>query len=115
MIKFVNALAMLVAVALGFALMIASENTATDLEHLERLQSDLARERGRISALEVEIAAQEDRENLRRLARVYLGFEPVEREQRIALSELPRVAGAQEVGAQPDVLGAVRVSLEDAP
>lgn len=92
MIRLVNCVAFLVAVALLAALYVAKTGTASDQQVLAELQADLARERGRISALEAEIALQEDHENLRRLARIYLGFEPVRHDQEIIFSELPRVA-----------------------
>lgn len=91
MIRLVNFVAFLVAVALLAALYVAKTGTASDQQRLAELQADLARERGRISALEAEIALQEDHENLRRLARIYLGFEPVRHDQEIIFSELPRV------------------------
>jgi hypothetical protein len=92
MIRLVNCVAALVAVALLAALYVAKTGTASDQQRLAEIQADLARERGRISALEAEIALQEDHENLRRLARIYLGFEPVRHDQEIIFSELPRVA-----------------------
>ncbi len=94
MIRLVNFVAVLVAVALLAALYVAKTGAASDQQRLAELQADLARERGRISALEAEIALQEDHENLRRLARIYLGFEPVRHDQEIVFSELPRVAPA---------------------
>jgi hypothetical protein len=92
MIRLVNCVAACVAIALLAALYVAKTGTASDQQVLAELQADLARERGRISALEAEIALQEDHENLRRLARIYLGFEPVRHDQEIIFSELPRVA-----------------------
>lgn len=92
MIRLVNCVAALVAVALLAALYVAKTGASSDQQRLAELQADLARERGRISALEAEIALQEDHENLRRLARIYLGFEPVRHDQEIIFSELPRVA-----------------------
>jgi hypothetical protein len=92
MIRLVNLVAGLVALVLLAALYVAKTGTASDQQRLAELQADLARERGRISALEAEIALQEDHENLRRLARIYLGFEPVRHDQEIIFSELPRVA-----------------------
>jgi len=92
MIRLVNFVAFLVAVALLAALFVAKTGAASDQQRLAELQADLARERGRISALEAEIALQEDHENLRRLARIYLGFEPVRHDQEIIFSERPRVA-----------------------
>ncbi len=92
MIRFVIIVGVLVAAVLLAALYVAKSGTASDQEKLAQLQADLARERGRISALDVEIAHQEDPENLRRLARVYLGFEPVRPDQELAFSELPRLS-----------------------
>ena len=91
MIRLVEVLAALVAASLLAALYFAKSSTAADQQELARLEAELARERGRISALEAEIAHQEDPENLRRLARAYLGFEPMRGDQEIAFSDLPRV------------------------
>lgn len=92
MIRFVEIVGVLVAAVLLAALYVAKSGTASDQEKLAELQAELARERGRISALEAEIAHQEDPENLRRLARAYLGFEPVRHDQELAFSELPRLS-----------------------
>jgi len=92
MIRFVEIVGVLVAAVLVAALYVAKSGTASDQEKLAQLQAELARERGRISALDAEIAHQEDPENLRRLARAYLGFEPVRHDQELAFSELPRLS-----------------------
>ena len=92
MIRIVEIVGVLVAAVLVAALYVAKSGTASDQEKLAELQAELARERGRISALEAEIAHQEDPENLRRLARAYLGFEPVRHDQEMAFSELPRLS-----------------------
>lgn len=91
MIRFAEIIAGVVAASLLAALYFAKSGTGEDYQELARLEAELARERGRISALEAEIAYQEDPENLRRLARQYLGFEPVRGDQEIAFSDLPRV------------------------
>lgn len=103
MIRFVEVVGVLVAAALLAALYVAKTGTASDQEQLAELQAELARERGRISSLEAEIAHQEDPENLRRLARAYLGFEPVRHDQELAFSELPRIDAVQ-TAARPDDL-----------
>lgn len=111
MIRFAEIVAGLVAAALLAALYFAKSGTAGDQQELARIQAEIARERGRISALEAQIAYQEDPENLRRLARIYLGFEPVRADQEIAFSELPRLtAEASADPAAAGVLGAARVS-----
>ncbi|WP_421859739.1 cell division protein FtsL [Oceanicaulis sp.] len=92
MIRIVEIVGVLVAAILLAALYVAKSGTASDSEKLAQLQAELARERGRISALDAEIAHQEEPENLRRLARAYLGFEPVRPEQELAFSELPRLS-----------------------
>ena len=92
MIRVAEILAGMVAASLVAALYFAKESTGADQQELARLEAELARERGRISALEAEIALQEDPENLRRLARAYLGFEPVRGDQEIAFSDLERVS-----------------------
>ena len=94
MIRLAEVLAAVVAASLLAALYFAKSSTAADHHELARIEAELARERGRISALEAEIAHQEDPENLRRLARVYLGFEPVRGDQEIAFADLPRVSAA---------------------
>lgn len=91
MIRIAELIASFVAVALLVALFMAKSGTASREQELARLQAELARERGRISALEAEIAHQENPDNLRRLARIYLGFEPLRQDQEYAFSELPRV------------------------
>lgn len=109
MIRIVEVLAALVAASLLAALYFAKSSTAADQQELARLEAELARERGRISALEAEIALQEDPDNLRRLARAHLGFEPVRGDQEIAFSDLPRVtAGVDEAGIHSAAIQAAR-------
>ena len=91
MIRIAEIIAGLVAAALVAALFVAKSGTANEEQKLAELQAELARERGRISALRAEIAHQEDHDNLRRLARLYLGFEVIRPEQEIAFSQLPRL------------------------
>ena len=91
MIRLVEILAAIVAASLLCALYFAKSSTGEDQQSLARLEAELARERGRISSLEAEIAHQEHPDNLRRLAREHLGFEPVRGDQEIAFSDLPRV------------------------
>ena len=112
MIRVAEILAAIVAASLLAALYFAKSSTGAEQQQLVELEVELARERVRISALEAEIALQEDPENLRRLARVYLGFEPLRGDQEIAFSELPRVAEASQTGllnARSDA-GVVRAS-----
>ena len=90
MIRFAEILAGIVAASLLAALYFAKSGTAADQTELANLQAELARERGRISALRAEIAHQEDGENLRELARLSLGFEPVRGDQEVAFTQLPR-------------------------
>lgn len=111
MIRIVNCVAAAAAFALLAALYVAKTGAASDQQRLAELQADLARERGRISALEAEIALQEDHENLRRLARIYLGFEPVRHDQEIIFSELPRVAPAAPASPGEPVQAAYREAL----
>jgi hypothetical protein len=92
MIRLAEVLAALVAASLLASLYFAKSSTGADQQQLARIEADLARERGRISALEAEIAHQEDPENLRRLARLYLGFEPVRSDQEIDFADLPRIS-----------------------
>jgi hypothetical protein len=70
MIRIAEIIAGLVAAALVAALFVAKSGTANEEQKLAELQAELARERGRISALRAEIAHQEDHDNLRRLARL---------------------------------------------
>jgi hypothetical protein len=90
MIRLAEILAGIVAISLLAALYVAKTGAAGDRAELADLQAELARERGRISSLSLEIEHQEKDENLRRLARLYLGFEPVRGDQEIAFTELPR-------------------------
>lgn len=90
MIRIVEILAACVAAALLAALYLAKSGAASDQQRLAELQADIARERARIGHLQAEVALQEDPENLRRLARLYLGFEPLRPEQEWSLADLPR-------------------------
>jgi len=116
MMNFVNAISLIVVAALVGLVYTSKESAGSDLEALAKLQAELARERGRISALEAEIAHREDPENLRRLARHYLGFEPVRHDQEVAFSELPRLSAQpdERTGAQA-AMAAVRTSSGPAP
>ena len=108
MIRLAEILAAIVAVSLLAALYVAKTGAASDQAELANLQAELARERSRISALRLQVSHQEDGENLRRLARVYLGFEPVRGDQEVAFSELPRF----EAGEEPTGEGSIaRASL----
>ena len=98
MIRVFEIIAGLVALGLAAALFISKSGTAAEEQRLAALQAELARERGRISALRAEVAHQEDHENLTRLARLYLGFEPIDPDQEIAFSELPRLTPQEEEG-----------------
>ncbi|KAA5805297.1 hypothetical protein F1654_04775 [Alkalicaulis satelles] len=108
MIRLVNIVAACVALALLAALYVAKTGTAGDQQTLAALHAELARERGRISALEAEIALQEDHENLRRLARLYLGFEPVRHDQEIGFSDLPRLAAGEGAPVRASYREAIR-------
>ncbi|XBQ14945.1 MAG: hypothetical protein ABL308_08205 [Oceanicaulis sp.] len=111
MIRFATIVAGLVAAALVAALYLAQAGASEDRAELARLEAAIADEKERIKALDAQIAYQEDPENLRRLARIYLGFEPVRTDQEIAFSRLPRM-DAEEPGAREEggVLSAARVS-----
>ena len=90
MIRISKIVLCLVIISLLITLFFTKHGLASKEETLARLQVDLARERGRTKALEAEIALQEDPENLRRLASIYLNFEPIQTKQEIAFSQLPR-------------------------
>lgn len=92
MIRTLNAIAFVVAVALAVALYIAKAEAKSSQERLEDIQSQLAEERRQINVLNVEIAHLEDPERLRSLARRYLGFEPLDPSREVALSDLPLLA-----------------------
>lgn len=96
MIRLLNALAFLVAVSLAVALYLAKTEAKGAQERLERLQAELAEERRQISVLTVEIAHLEEPDRLRALARRYLGFEPLDPNREVALSDLPMLMDAQE-------------------
>jgi hypothetical protein len=90
MIRIVEFIAACVAAALLAALYLAKSGAASDQHRLAELQAEIGRERARIGHLQAEVALQEDPENLRRLARLYLGFEPLRPEQEWSLADLPR-------------------------
>ena len=113
MIRFAEILAGVVAASLLAALYFAKSGTAADQAELASLQAELARERGRISALRAEIAHQEDGENLRELARLYLGFEPVTGDQEIAFTELPRFEANEPDAGAPLVRAELRLRGEE--
>lgn len=96
MIRLLNAIAFLVAVSLAVALYLAKTEAKGAQERLERLQAELAEERRQISVLTVEIAHLEEPDRLRALARRYLGFEPLDPNREVALSDLPMLMDAQE-------------------
>lgn len=112
MIRFAEILAGIVAASLLAALYFAKSGAAADQVELANLQAELARERGRISALRAEIAHQEDGENLRELARLYLGFEPVTGDQEIAFTELPRFAAGEPDAAASAIRADLRLRGE---
>jgi hypothetical protein len=101
MIRLAEILAGIVAISLLAALYVAKTGAAGDQAELANLQAELARERGRISALRLQISHQEDGDNLRRLARLYLGFEPVRGDQEITFTELPRFEAPEAVPGEP--------------
>ncbi|MFS2318381.1 hypothetical protein RMQ97_10610 [Maricaulis sp. D1M11] len=96
MIRLLNAIAFLVAVSLAVALYLAKTEAKGAQERLEHLQAELAEERRQISVLTVEIAHLEEPDRLRALARRYLGFEPLDPNREVALSDLPMLMDAQE-------------------
>ena len=91
MIRLINVIAFLVAVALAVALYIAKTEAQGSQERLAELQAQLAEERRQINVLNVEIAHLEDPERLRALARRYLGFEPLDPTREVTLADLPLV------------------------
>lgn len=91
MIKVINLSLAALAVLLFTALVMAQNQAADSRDRLANLQAELVRERGRIVTLEANVAHLEDPEQLRELARLHLGFEPVRSSQEIAIDELPRV------------------------
>lgn len=117
MMKAINILGLAIAVALLLALYIAKTEAGKAQNRLAQLQAELAQERGRINTLQVNVAHLEDPEQLRALARAYLGFEPIRPNQEISLSDLPeaetgeddgedapaipRTAGLRRTGGQP--------------
>ncbi len=103
MIRIAEILAGVVALSLLAALYVAKTGASGDQAELAQLQAELARERGRISALRLQISHQEDNDNLRRLARAYLGFEPVRGDQEIAFSELPRFDTGEEPSGEASI------------
>ncbi|MEQ8405750.1 MAG: hypothetical protein RKE49_11680 [Oceanicaulis sp.] len=101
MIRIVELLAGAVAMALIAALYLAKSGAEADQQRLAELQAEIGRERARIGHLQAEVALQEDPENLRRLARIYLGFEPLRPEQEWVLSDLPRASDDAAPAAAP--------------
>ena len=72
MIRTLNVIALVVAVALAAALYIAKTEAKSAQERLETIQAQLAEERRQINVLNVEIAHLEEPDRLRQLARQYL-------------------------------------------
>lgn len=105
MMKALNILMLTVAAALLLALYIAKTEAGEAQDRLAHLQAELAEERGRINTLSVNVAHLEDPEQLRALARAYLGFEPVRPNQEIELSDLPQIHTEE---AAPQLTGAPR-------
>lgn len=91
MIRVLNILMLTIASALLLALYIAKTEAGAAQDRLANLQAELAEERGRINTLTVDVAHLEDPEQLRALARAYLGFEPVRSNQEIGLNDLPEI------------------------
>ena len=92
MIRLLNAIAVVIAVALAVALYLAKTEAKGAQERLSDLQTQLSEERRQINVLSVEIAHLEDPERLRALARLYLGFEPLDPSREIAMNDLPLLA-----------------------
>lgn len=111
MIKAINILGLIVAALLLMALYVAKTDADAAQDRLARLQADLAQERGRINTLTANMAHLEDPENLRELARVHLGFEPVRPAQEVSLADLAAARDArrraEETGEDEDGLLAV--------
>ena len=99
MLKWINALGIIVAAALLLALYVANTEISSAQTRLAELQEALAEERGAISALTADEAYLEDPEQLRVLARAHLGFEPVTPDQEITLAELERASAPAPSGA----------------
>jgi len=100
MIRTLNAIAFVVAVALAVALYIAKTEAKTSQERLEEIQVQLAEERRAINMLNIEIASLEEPERLRMLARRYLGFEPLDPSREIEMTDLPLLTDAPEDEAE---------------
>lgn len=96
MIRVLNAIAFLVAVALAVALYIAKTEAKTSQERLATIQAQLVEERRSINMLNIEIASLEEPERLRMLARRYLGFEPLDPAREIELHDLPLLVDEEE-------------------
>ncbi|MBR9826720.1 MAG: hypothetical protein GYB36_13120 [Alphaproteobacteria bacterium] len=96
MIRALNAIAFLVAVALAVALYIAKTEAKTSQERLASIQAQLQEERRSINMLNIEIASLEEPERLRMLARRYLGFEPLDPSREIELYDLPLLVDEEE-------------------
>ena len=108
MIKAINILGLIVAALLLMALYVAKTDADAAQDRLARLQADLAQERGRINTLTANMAHLEDPENLRELARVHLGFEPVRPAQEVSLADLAAARrSAEQDEAREDGLLAV--------
>lgn len=89
MIRALNAIAFVVAVALAVALYIAKTEAKNSQERLAFIQAQLAEERRSINMLNIEIASLEEPDRLRQLARRYLGFEPLDPSREIEVRDLP--------------------------
>ncbi|WP_300555807.1 hypothetical protein [Maricaulis sp.] len=96
MIRTLNVIALVVAVALAAALYIAKTEAKSAQERLETIQAQLAEERRQINVLNVEIAHLEEPERLRQLARQYLGFEPLDPAREITMNDLPLLVDRRE-------------------
>lgn len=107
MMKAINILGLTIAVALLLALYIAKTEAGQAQDRLANLQAELAEERGRINTLQVNVAHLEDPEQLRALARAYLGFEPIRPNQEIGLNDLPEIDPdmQDDVAATPQTAG----------
>jgi cell division protein FtsL len=95
-IRTLNVIALVVAVALAAALYIAKTEAKSAQERLETIQAQLAEERRQINVLNVEIAHLEEPERLRQLARQYLGFEPLDPAREITMNDLPLLVDRRE-------------------
>jgi cell division protein FtsL len=98
MIRTLNAIAFVVAAVLAVALYLAKTEALGAQERLAGLQAQLAEERRQINVLNVEVAHLEDPERLRALARVYLGFEPLDPSREVALTDLPLLIETDDAG-----------------